>query len=177
MRKRTIVFIGVAIVLAACFVVSIVWIAPRSPFVAGFVEHQFGHVIPASSYARNLDSDDNDLVRESLYFLTQRKDPIAVPKAITLLQSTDDYIWLNAALYLGVCKRSEAVPFLIKALRHTAWHSDSEEAEYLRDITGEDFGSDFSRWQHWWLASHPDSKLDWESHLGPIPRCANARSK
>jgi HEAT repeat protein len=177
MPKRLIAVIGVAIVLAVCCVVSVAWIAPRSPFVAGFIEHQFGHVIPASSFARNLDSDDNDLVRESLHFLTERKDPIAVPKAIALLQSTDDYVWLNAALYLGACKRSEEVPYLIKALRHTAWHSDSETAQYLRDVTGKDFGGDFSRWQHWWIASHPESKLDWESHLGPIPRVPNMRSK
>lgn len=173
MSKRRSIFVGIvgALTIGIILVIGFaVWIIPRSPFLSGLIEHQFGPVIPASSYARNLDSSDNDLVRESLYFLTKRKDRVAVPKAITLLQSSDDYIWLNAAHYLGSCKRPEAVPYLIKALRHTAWRSDLETARDLHDITGEDFGTDFKRWQQWWLTKHPGFEFDWESHLGPMPR-------
>ena len=102
--------------------------------------------------------------------LTKRRSPVAVPRAIELLNSNDDYIWLNAAIYLGACNRQEAVPYLIKALRHTAWRSDAETALYLRTITGADFDTDFGRWQQWWLASHPDFTFDWDSHLGYSPR-------
>jgi len=129
-------------------------------------------VIPASSYARNLDSNDPDIVRESLAHLADRKDPVAVGRAVELLQSTNDYIWLNAAHYVGACGRREAVPYLIKALRHTAWRSDQETAQYLRILTDQDFGTDFTRWQQWWLGQHPDSAINWTSHLGFSPRVA-----
>ncbi len=168
-RKRKGLIVAAVIAMALCILV-IPSIAPHNWFTAGLIEHLFGPIIPASGFARNLDSNDNDLVRESLYLLRERGDPVAVPRAIQLLQSPDDYIWLNAALYLGKCGRPEAIPYLIKALRHTASHSYQVEEQYLSEMTGQDFGADFSRWQKWWLAAHLDSKIDWNSHLGPMPR-------
>jgi hypothetical protein len=171
MPKRPIILLLCIVAIGALVVV---WLIPHSMFLSALVEHTYPGVIPASSYARNLRSDDTDLVRESLGHLAGRKNPIAVPRAIELLQSPDDYIWLNAAHYVGVCKRQEAVPYLIKALRHTAWRSDSETVQCLRDLTGADFGTDFTLWQQWWLASHPNDSFDWESHLGHAPRLAKA---
>ena len=139
-------------------------------FLTSIVERFAPGLIPASTYARNLRSEDPDVIRESLAHLADRKDPIAVPQAVSLLQSTDDYIWLNAALYLGACGRQEAVAYLIKALRHTAWRADNDTAQYLRWLTGQDFGTDFARWQQWWLGLHPDSSMNWTSHLGFSPR-------
>jgi hypothetical protein len=86
------------------------------------------------------------------------------------LQSQEDYIWLNAALYTGACGRQEAVPYLIKALRHTAWRSDAKTVATLRELTGQNFGNDFSTWQAWWISQHPAESFDWTSSLGFQPR-------
>lgn len=169
-RSHYILIFGAVFALA-----FVVWVVPRSYFLSGFIEHMYPGVIPASGWAQNLNSSDTDLVRESLGFLAGRKNPVGVSRAIELLNHSDDYIWLNAAHYVGACNRQEAVPYLIKALRHTAWRSDAETAQYLRALTGADFGTDFARWQQWWLASHPDSSLDWESHLGYAPRIAKTK--
>jgi HEAT repeat protein len=135
-----------------------------------YAEVMWPGAIPARCWAHNLESDDGDLVRESLAFLSRRADPVAVPKALRLLHSSDDYIWLNAAEYLGACKRQEAVPYLIKALRHTAWASDEETVRYLRALTGQTYGADFEHWQAWWTAQHPGERFDWTSSLGVKPR-------
>jgi hypothetical protein len=168
MNKRVVIVLSAV----ALLLIGALWLVPRSMFLMSLVEHMAPGLIPASSFARNLDSDDSDLVRESLAHLRNRKDPIAVDRAVELLQSTDDYIWLNAAHYAGVCGRREAVPYLIKALRHTAWRSDDEKIRHLRDLTGQDFGTDFARWHEWWMTQHPDSSIDWTSHLGFSPRLA-----
>ncbi len=137
--------------------------------VALLRDHVAG-VIPAKCSALNLDSRDNDLVRDSLGFLASRADPVAVPEALQLLHSSDDYIWVNAAEYLGACHRQEAIPYLIKALRHTAWRSDEETVRYLRTMTGQPFGAEFDKWHAWWTARHPGQPFDWTSSLGLKPR-------
>jgi hypothetical protein len=153
----------------------IVWIAPRNVVMSSFVETFWPGVIPARTYAANLTSSNPDLVRESLAHLTARADSVGVPRAIELLQSPDDYIWLNAAHYLGACQRQEAVPYLIKALRHTAWRSDERTVRHLRALTGQDFGSSFEQWRAWWTEHHSGQVLDWDSSLGHAPRLAEKR--
>ena len=127
-------------------------------------------LVSSHAIARNLTNDRGDLVYDSLSILSERKDPIAVGRAIQLLQSDDDYTWLNAAEYLGACGQQEAVPYLIKALRHTAWRSDYKTAQYLKNLTSQDFGTDFQKWESWWEQTHPDSHMNWESYLGYNPR-------
>lgn len=75
-------------------------------------------LVPSGRLADNLTSTDVDVVRESLGILAERKDSSGVQAAIPLLKSRDPYVWLNAAIYLGAMKRQEAVPYLIKGLRH-----------------------------------------------------------
>jgi HEAT repeats len=158
-------------ILGLCFLLFfVIRTTPLHPSLNIIISRSFPGLIPSNSYVRNLYSPDTQLVLEGLYYLAKRRDPVAVPRAIDLLKSNDDYVWLNAARYLGACKRPEAVPYLIKALRHTAWRDDAERIQYLRDITGLDFGADFTRWQQWWLSSHPDAQFDWVTHLGPNPR-------
>jgi hypothetical protein len=89
---------------------------------------------------------------------------------LPLLQSQDDYVWLNAALYTGACGRPEAVPYLIQALRHTAWRGDPDTIAALKSLTGQDFGGDFEKWRAWWQTQHPEPSFDWTSHLGFNPR-------
>lgn len=171
MNRRVIVIILLAMaVVVLVAIIATIRLVPRSVFLMVVVEQTVPGAIPSSSYARNLESGDADLVRESLAFLADRRDPIAVARGIELLESTDDYIWLNAAHYVGACGRQEGVPYLIKALRHTAWLADEETAMYLRSLTGEDFGTDFASWQAWWVAQYPETEMDWTSHLGSSPR-------
>jgi hypothetical protein len=128
-------------------------------------------LVSSSAIARNLkNNDQGDIVYDSLSILGHRKNPIVVNRAIELLKSKDDYTWLNAAIYLGACGRQEAVPYLIKALRHTASKSYQEESDDLQDLTGQNFGTDFKKWKTWWEQSHPDSNFDWQSHLGFNPQ-------
>ena len=151
-------------------IIAIALSVPKSPFLSGLVEGSSPGLIPSSNYVANLKSSDIDLVRESLAILKDRKDPAGVPSALPLLQSPDDYVWLNAALYTGAFGKQEAVPYLIKALRHTAWHSDPDTIAILKILTSQDFGSDFGKWQAWWLGQHPRASFDWTSHLGFQPR-------
>lgn len=172
-RRYVIIGCGVVAVVALAIVVF-VWMIPRSTFLSTMSEHFTPGLVPSSSYVDNLKSNNPDLVRESLSFLNSRKDPAGVSNALPLLQSQDDYVWLNAALYTGSCGRQEAVPYLIKALRHTAWRADPDTLAALTALTGQNFGNDFSKWQAWWEAQNPGKSFDWTSHLGFSPRVPGA---
>lgn len=131
---------------------------------------QPGDLASSASLVRKLDSSDPDTVMTGYYYLKKRVDTAGVDKAVSHLSSEDDYIWLNAASYLGVCGHGSSVPYLIKALRHTAWRSDEERVKSLRSITGENFGPDFDAWKSWWDASGNETEIDWSSKLGHAPR-------
>jgi len=147
------------------------WLALKSNEQTNVVLESFApNSVPTSELVENLHSEDPDVVRESLHFLTERAVPDGVPRAQELLESEDAYIWFNAALYLGACGHQEAVPYLIKGLRHTAWRTDEETLSYLHQITGQDIPNDFAAWQKWYLKDHPNTDLDWISHLGHDPR-------
>ena len=126
---------------------------------------------PTSALVRDLESSNKNEVYDAFYFLTKRANPVAVPRALELLKSSDDYTWLNAAMYLGACNRLEAIPYLIKSLRHSAWRSDDEKVKYLKSLTGEEIGVDFESWLTWWK-QQPNyaADFDWESSLGHAPR-------
>jgi len=159
-------------ILAILLIVIIVVIAAGSvaecydmPML--FCNRLFPFYPDSRALTRNVEDGTGNIVYDSLNILTQRKDPMAVYFEIDMLQSDDDYEWLNAAIYLGACGRKEAVPYLIKALRHTALRSHDQEAGYLTALTSQNFGTDFGKWKTWWETTHPDSKMDWDSNLGP----------
>jgi hypothetical protein len=168
--------VAAIVLLAVGLVAVVIWAAllpgriRRDPRVASRIELAYGPVIPDSVYVRYLHASDSETIIAGLSTLRERNDPAGVNRAVELLGSSDDFVWLNAALYVGECGRQEAVPFLIKALRHYVWRTDEEALSLLRQLTGEDFGSDFPAWQQWWLSREPDSAIDWESDLGPVPR-------
>jgi hypothetical protein len=170
MRKRYVIIAGVVLAVIALAVVSVVYLVPRNDFLSSLSEHFAPGLVPSSSYVDNLKSNDPDLVRESLSFLRSRKDPAGVSDALPQLQSNDDYVWFNAALYTGGCGRQEAVPYLIKGLRHTASRADPDTLAALTALTGRNFGNDFSKWQAWWVGRNPGQPFDWTSHLGFAPR-------
>ena len=157
------------IISVTLIALALFWIIPSSTFLSGLTEHMAPGVVPASRWAANLESRDKDLVRESLSFLARRADPVGVDRAIPLLKHPDDYVWLNAAIYLGACERAEATPYLIKALRHTAWRSVDERVDRLESMTGQHFGRDFEAWKSWWVREHPETSLSWDVGLGFAP--------
>ena len=118
------------------------------------------------SLVNKLDSSDRGDVFNGYHHLTKRANPAGVNKAIKHLNSDDEYIWLNATLYLGACGEEISVPYLIKALRHPAWRAREEIVEYLKKITGEDFEYDYNRWKSWWDTQNSSVDIDWVSNLG-----------
>lgn len=177
MRRRYVIIGCVLVAVVALAVMAVACMIPRSTFLSALFEHLSPGLVPSSSYVNNLKSNDPDLVRESLAFLRSRKDPAGVSNALPLLQSQDDYVWLNAALYTGACGRQEAVPYLIKALRHTAFRGDPNTVATLSSLTGQNFGNDFSKWQAWWMSRNPNQSFDWKSHLGFSPRLPATRRR
>ena len=160
-------------ILASLLIVILIVLAAGSvaecydkPMV--FCNRLFPFFPSSRALARNVDIGSGDIVYDSLEILTQRKDPIAAYRAIEKLQSNDDFEWLNAAIYLGACRRQAAVPYLIKALRHTAFRYYDQEAGYLKALTAQNYGTDFEKWKSWWEKTHPDSQMDWNSNLGPL---------
>ena len=123
-------------------------------------------LVPPNRLVQNLEGSDPDLQRESLAVLTDRKDASGVSAALPLLKSDDAYVWFNAALYLGSLNRREAVPYLIKGLRHHAWRAHQDCANDLVILTGQNLGTDFEKWHQWWKISHPASGFDFDSNLG-----------
>ena len=111
-------------------------------------------------------NEDPAVVRESLAVLEDRADPAGISRAQPLLDSDDPYVWLNAALYIGSFGRAEAVPYLIKGLRHRAWQAHAECAADLAAITHQHFGTSFPKWREWWLTTHRSAKFDFDSNLG-----------
>jgi hypothetical protein len=177
-RTQTVKRIVTIIIFAMAALAAVaVLLISRTSFFAAAVSEAFPELTPKHYWVRNLTSDNPAVVRESLSYLRQQRELVGEWAAVPLLQHPDDYVWLNAALYLGSIHNGEATPYLIKALRHSAVLADKDTVACLRTTTGQDFGSDFTRWQQWWLAENPDWKnFDWESHLGSAPRLPGKKS-
>ena len=141
-------------------------------------------VLPPSSWGETFAPDliSDEAWRESIAkdpsahgysgysILKDRNSDAAIPEGLRDLKSKDAYVWLNAALYLGSRKRPEAVPYLIKALRHSAWRSDEETVRLLQGLTGQTFGNEFKKWRDWYETQQDRIELDWDSSLGSSPR-------
>lgn len=152
----------------------------RAKEIATFYEKQAGQVsetfkkLEAESNQEYLkvitEGDNEDEIANAYSILQDRNTPIAVSEAVEDLKSTDPYVWLSAAIYLGHFKKESAVPYLIKSLRHTAWRGDDERVKMLEGITGQEFGNDFIAWKAWWTGMNPSFEIDWEGALGFRPR-------
>lgn len=140
-------------------------------FIGRLADHMYPGIVSSGSYLRIIEEKKNlSNAYDAYYTLGKRQDPIAIEVALQDIHSDDDYLWLNAGHYLGILKREEATPYLIKALRHTAWRSDAERIDLLHKITGKDFGNDFEAWKKWWITENPTFTIDWSSSLGFRPR-------
>jgi hypothetical protein len=121
-----------------------------------------GNSISSSTLVANLSSPDRNLVMTSLDLLGQRKDPAGQQQARTLLLSKDDYIWFNAALYLGAINDSQAIPYLIKGLKHPASRAYPDVVRELQAITGQNFGMDQAKWIAWWQQQNPTASFSFK---------------
>jgi len=116
-----------------------------------------GSTVSSQTLAKDLESSDRDLVMASLDTLTRRNDTAGQPQARKLLASADDYIWFNAALYLGAINDQQAVPYLIKGLKHPASRAYPDVARDLKSLTGQNLGTDQAKWLIWWKQRNPNS--------------------
>ena len=166
MKRRHITWVLVPLALAGIIILA----AQRSEYGINMLQQFAPALLPSSQLARNLERTDPGVVRESLATLARRKDPVGTERAIALLKNPDPYVWLNAAHYLGGIGRQEAVPYLIKGLRHSAWRSDAERVVDLERITGQSLGTNFAAWSNWWVMGQTNVVFDFESSLGAKPR-------
>src|SRR5262249_39054358 len=115
-------------------------------------DHFLPGIVSSESYKRAVIHPESSDAYSAYGILGERRSRVAHNIALQQLNSTDDYLWMNAANYLGCIGESASVPYLIKALRHTAWRADDERRQLLVKLTSEDFGTDFAKWQQWWLS-------------------------
>ena len=167
--KHTLTIVGV------CFAIAVflcaVMIRQRSVLPpSGMGEHFIPHLISDEAWRQSIANDPTAHGYSGYGFLTSRESDIAIDEGLRDLESEDPYVWVNAASYLGSRGRSEAIPFLIKSLRHTAWRADDERLELLKDLTGQSFGNDFRQWLAWYESQPEQIQIDWTSNLGHQPR-------
>jgi hypothetical protein len=165
-RKRR---IAEAIAVAIALVV-IHFYGAQLGFIGYTADRYVPGIISSHSYKRAVMFPERNDAYSAYGVLAERRSKVAHQIALQHLNSTDDYLWMNAASYLGAIGEPASVPYLIKALRHSASRADEERSELLYKLTGEDFRTDFAKWQQWWITRHPDFKIDWESDLGPSAR-------
>jgi hypothetical protein len=167
MNKAIIIAIALLSVLAIAIVVVIV-AKPVPPSVVG--EYVVPEVTSDEAWHEFIKKDPAAHGYSGYWALARRGSNIAIGTALKDLRNPDPYVWINAASYLGMFRRKESVPYLIKALRHTARRSDQEHVEMLQKITGQDIGNEFNKWQEWYLSTPDAIELDWENNLGSRPR-------
>jgi hypothetical protein len=136
-------------------------------------EHFAPSLISDEAWRESISRDPTAHGYSGYGILQKRSSDAAIQEGLRDLRSDDAYVWMNAASYLGSRNRPEAVPYLIKALRHTAWRSDDERVKFLRQLTGQSFGSEFEKWRDWYESQPNRADLDWNLSLGHSPRIAN----
>jgi len=157
--KRTYAIIILVAIVALAAIGTAVYVIRQKITQSTFGLIVAGDTVNSESLVANLDSPDRDLIMTSLGILADRSDPSGRTKAIDLLKSDDNYIWFNAALYLGAIKEKEATPYLIKGLKHPASRSHDEVASLLESMTGQAFSKNQGQWIEWWESEHPGSKF------------------
>jgi hypothetical protein len=150
-KKRQVEFLAtVSLAIAA--------LAIRCPLArTAFAQTTSANPTPSENIVNNLSSSDADSVMTSLDSLKLRKDPAGQQQARKLLASSDDYLWFNAALYLAAIKDPQAIPYLVKGLKHPAWRAYPEVLRDLQDLTHQRFDMNQATWIDWWKKQNPTS--------------------
>ncbi|MCG8599824.1 MAG: hypothetical protein MI807_06760 [Verrucomicrobiales bacterium] len=168
MKKPFIIIAACCVAIAIFAVVIVRQKGVLPPSVIG--EHVAPQFITDEAWRESIAEDPTAHGYSGYGILRDRRSDVAIQEGLRDIESEDGYVWMNAASYLGSRGRKEAIPYLIKALRHTAWRSDDERVEQLRQLTGETFGNSFEDWFNWYVAQPNQIQLDWESSLGHSPR-------
>ncbi|MEO0452709.1 MAG: hypothetical protein AAFY98_01060, partial [Verrucomicrobiota bacterium] len=151
---------------------TLIWMhffGAQSGSLGMFIEISVPRLISTNSWIRSLEADPTGHGYSIYGFLQKRETDAAIEHALEHIHSDDDYLWLNAATYLGSRGKREAIPYLIKSLRHTASYSIQERIIILERLSGQRFGADFFAWKTWYLSTNPNQIPDWESALGHRP--------
>lgn len=164
--KKLIVAVGCVV-----FAVIALVIVERSGFIPFFCVMTIApELISNETWRESIAKDPAAYGYSGYGILQDRGSDLAIQEGLRDLRSEDGYVWVNAAHYLGSRGHKEAIPYLIKALRHTAWQADDERVELLRQLTGETFGNSFDDWFSWYEAEPNPIQINWESSLGHAPR-------
>jgi HEAT repeat protein len=91
--------------------------------------------VSSADYVKHLDSNDPDTVSYALVILKDRNDPAGVDRAENLVKSDNPQIWINAAIYLGALGKSDAVPYLVKALPQADLDQGIQIVQQLKRFT------------------------------------------
>lgn len=154
--------VGVVAVVALVICAVLGAISVFHPDTNGTDHLQHLRVAERKGLPADLQLSDRDLQLIWLRNLRLKNDPSGTEQALKLLQSSDNYLWLAAALYLGELGEAEAVPYLIKGLKHPATRSREDVARLLRMATGEELGQDQAAWIRWWKTANPGSEFSFE---------------
>lgn len=166
-RLKVRILVGVAGFLISGLVVAI-WFDKHRSHRAVTRCHLFAPMLLSSRLlAPNVKTNwaSRDLILASLDVLAERKSEIVRVEANELLGSAEPYLWLNAAIYLGEIGDQNAVPYLIKAFRHTAYRDLNMRRRLLNELTQVEFPT-FEGWTNWWGSREVPPGFDWNSHLG-----------
>ncbi|MCP4708850.1 MAG: hypothetical protein GY869_09510, partial [Planctomycetes bacterium] len=129
-RNYVIAVVLCIVVLTLSGIVVYKWITESTLGLALFSEQ-----ISSEKLVNNLSSGKRNLVMTSLNLLEDRLDSAGKEQAQKLLQSKDDYLWLNASLYLAAFGDQQAIPYLIKGLNHPASRAHDKVAKHLEQLT------------------------------------------
>ncbi len=144
-------------------------------FFAFLIEHSYPGLISDESWHRAIINNPKSHGYSCFGILEDRGSDCAVETCIPLLKSRNPYIWLNVATYLGSRGRKEAIPYLIKSIRHRASFSKNERIAMLEKLTGQKFGADIIKWIKWYQKTEHPITIDWDSELNWRPPEINAQ--
>ena len=157
--RKLILFLAIVVTITLVVVIRF-WGAEFGPSL--LIEHMAPGFICDNSWRRSIASDPTAHGYSAYGVLQERKSRAAITEATRDLQSSDPYVWFNAALYLGDLGVPSAVPYLIKGLRHPAYRSHSEVAALLQTLTGQSFGTDFQAWKTWWESQNSNDSFNFK---------------
>ncbi len=166
--KKIAIYIGIPALIVSGIALIYFRGAQLGP-VGAMANFMYPGIVSDESFKQAIMHPESSDAYSAYSILATRHSDVAHQIALKDLTSSDPYLWLNAAEYLGAIGDNASVPYLIKALRHTAWREDDETKQRLVSLTGTNLYT-FNGWQQWWIASHPGGHFDWDNNLGFRPR-------
>lgn len=76
----------------------------------------------------------------------------------------DEYVRLSATISIGSVRTKPAIDLLIWLLKSPGEEVKDLAAESLRDITLQDFDTDYENWRKWWLDNRDDFQITMQTY-------------